>query len=165
MSRAAPRLAAAVGLAVVALGGCGEGEPSGAGDSPVVEVTEAWARATVPAATTGVVYLVLDASAPDALVGATVEPSVAGAVTLHETVTVAATGEAPGADAADMVTMTDRERLAIPADAPVALEPGGPHLMLTGLTAPLVAGDVFEITLEFDVAPDQRIVVDVRDGP
>lgn len=40
--------------------------------------------------------------------------------------------------------------LDIPASADVRLEPGGSHLMLMGLEKPLVEGDHFPITLQFE---------------
>jgi periplasmic copper chaperone A len=45
---------------------------------------------------------------------------------------------------------------------PVALEPGSWHLMLVGLADPLQAGETFDLTLDFAVAADQVVTVDVR---
>jgi copper(I)-binding protein len=42
--------------------------------------------------------------------------------------------------------------IAIPAHGKVALEPGGLHIMLTGLTVPLTAGGTQEMTLHFEHA-------------
>lgn len=49
-------------------------------------------------------------------------------------------------------TMTMREKqggFGVPAGATLALEPGGNHLMLMDLTAPVVAGDEVALTLTF----------------
>lgn len=40
--------------------------------------------------------------------------------------------------------------LAVPAHGELRLEPGGPHVMLTGLREPLVAGRRVRVTLEFE---------------
>ena len=49
---------------------------------------------------------------------------------------------------------------AIPADSFISLEPGAMHLMLSGLLQSLVQGQVFPLTLDFDVAG--HVPVDVR---
>lgn len=88
----------------------------------------------------------------DALVGASVDPSVAATATAHETVS----------DEGQM-TMTQTHGVALPAGDDVSFEPGGQHLMLEDLAAPLDAGESFELTLDFAAAPDLTISVDVRE--
>ena len=46
----------------------------------------------------------------------------------------------------------------------VAFEPGGLHVMLFDLAAPLVAGDVFPLTLVFEKAGEVTTQVQVSDG-
>ena len=46
--------------------------------------------------------------------------------------------------------MQHTESLDIPASADMRLEPGGSHLMFMGLEKPLVEGDHFPITLQFE---------------
>jgi copper(I)-binding protein len=44
----------------------------------------------------------------------------------------------------------------------VTLAPGGYHLMLMGLKAPLRAGDTFPLTLQFEHAPPLTVTVAVE---
>lgn len=53
------------------------------------------------------------------------------------------------------------EGFAIPAGASVELAPGGKHIMLVGLTAPLVAGDEVQVTLYFAHAEPITVAVPV----
>ena len=41
------------------------------------------------------------------------------------------------------------------------MRPGGTHIMLEGLRAPLKAGDEFELVLKFKQAGDQKVTVKV----
>lgn len=54
------------------------------------------------------------------------------------------------------------ERLAIPAGGTVAVEPGGLHIMLVGLAAPLKSGEAFPMTLVFEKAGRIDVSVDVQ---
>lgn len=47
----------------------------------------------------------------------------------------------------------------------VMLAPGGQHLMLIGLTRPLVAGETVPLTLEFAAAPAVTVQATVGQGP
>jgi len=111
--------------------------PSLAAAAPTVE--QAWLRATPPGAMMGAGYLVIDNSsgAADRLLAATVEgvPS----VEIHRTVIVDG-----------MARMRRAEPLDVPAGQRVVLEPGGLHLMLMGLTEPLVAGQLRMLELRFE---------------
>lgn len=51
--------------------------------------------------------------------------------------------------------------LPIPAGDTVALEPGGYHIMLIGLTESLIAGEDYEITLTFEKAGDVTVTVPI----
>jgi hypothetical protein len=46
----------------------------------------------------------------------------------------------------------------------VALEPGGYHIMLLDLVAPLEAGTTLEVTLTFEESGEQVVTADVRDA-
>ena len=131
---------------LVGLAACGGGD---APAEPAVEVSDAWARPSPPGAVDGAVYLTLEAATDDALVTAIVDPSVAAAVELHENVT-AANGT---------TSMRQMPALQLPAGAQVAIESGVYHLMLVDLAGPLVDGDEFALTLDFEFAPD--VTVDV----
>lgn len=102
-----------------------------------VVVTEAWVRPS--AAKTGAAYLTLTnkGTTADALIGAT-SPA-AAKVQVHSM-------EMDGT----VMRMRRLDRLPLPAGEPVALVPGGFHIMLIGLTRPLKAGDTVELHLSFE---------------
>lgn len=86
------------------------------------------------------------------LVGAT--SSAAGMVQLHET----------NADGTGGMSMQEKEGgFAIPAGRELRLEPGGDHIMLMDLTAPLLAGDTVEVTLQFAGGAELPITATVKD--
>jgi len=58
-----------------------------------------------------------------------------------------------------MMQMRQVPSIAVPAGTTVTLEPGGLHIMLLDLAAPLTAGQTFDMTLEF--ASGERLVVPV----
>ena len=74
--------------------------------------------------------MTLESPSDDALVGASVAPDIAARVTLHRTETVEMARR----------RWTLSTRLDLPAGEQVAIEPGGTHLMLEELAAPLVDG-------------------------
>ena len=74
----------AISLAV--LGACGTSDgPAGADDE--ISITDAWARTTPPGTSVGAVYFTVTSDQDDALLGAGVDPAVAGGATLHTTTT------------------------------------------------------------------------------
>jgi copper(I)-binding protein len=176
------------------LAACGDDDDSDAdgttptGSAAAVEITDAWARTSPAMATAGAVYMQIEnaGEADDALIGVAVDPSVAATAELHETTTETgepeATGApmdtmstmAPGTDAGmpsdttamggGMMTMRPVERIDVPAGETVALEPGGYHVMLLDLAAPLEVGATVEVTLTFESAGTQVVTADVRDA-
>lgn len=50
----------------------------------------------------------------------------------------------------------------VPANSRLELKPGGKHVMLIGLAAPLVAGQTIEITLNFEKSGAIKLAVPVR---
>lgn len=119
-----------------------------AAQSGAIEITNAWARATPGGASIGAAYLTLQASNADRLTGA--ETPIARAAQLHQ------------------MTMTDGvmkmrplAALDLPAGHPVTLQPGGVHLMLVGLKAPLKPGEHFPLTLHFAKAGTREVTVAV----
>ncbi len=115
-------------------------EPVTIGD---LTITQAWARATPPAAMAGAGYLTItnDSAADDRLVA--IQTDVATNPQIHEM-------------AMDSGNMTMRELpdgLVIPAGESVTLQPGGFHLMLMGLDETgLVQGTIIKVTLVFEIA-------------
>lgn len=160
-------------VAGIGLASCGSGD-DGAADAPAdsslemtsdeVSVTNQWARTSAMATTMGAVYLDVTASAGDELVGVAVDESVAVAAELHETVTEG--GHSMSGD----TTMPDGgmkmqriDKLDIPAGETISLEPGGYHIMLVDLVAPLETGTSFSLTLSFATAGDVTVEVPVLD--
>lgn len=105
-----------------------------------VTVSFAWARATPRHATGSAIYLVVsDIGAPDRLTGATTP--VAAEATLHESRMVGG-----------IMQMRAVGPLDVAPGKAISLAPGGLHLMLTGLRTPLLAGQHFPVTLQFEKA-------------
>ncbi len=101
-----------------------------------VQITEAWARATAGAGTTGVAYLTItNHGSDDAIIGA-LSP-VAERAGLHG-------HQMDG----EVMRMRPVESIDLPSGATVTLAPGGLHVMLMGLTAPLAEGAWFSLSLE-----------------
>lgn len=111
----------------------------------------AYAFATAES-TTGAVFVTLfnPGTAPDKLVGATTEA--ASSVEIHETST----------DANGIMQMRKVDAVEVPAGQQVDLTPQSGHLMLMGLKSPLAVGTEFQITLDFETAPDVTVPVSVR---
>lgn len=116
-------------------------------------VTQPWARFTAPGAANGAAYLVIrnNGAEPDRLIGAATPR--AAKVELHES---AMEGE--------VMTMRPREAIEIKPSETVRFEPGGLHIMLFGLSAPLKEGEAFPLTLRFEKAGALTIEVEVRRG-
>jgi copper(I)-binding protein len=121
-----------------------------AGDPPPFQIDHPWARASAGAATTGAAYLTITGTgAADRLTG--VSTPAAATAEIHESM-------------ADMGTMKMRPvpGLTLAPGKPVKLGPGGYHVMLTGLKAPLKQGDSFPLTLTFEHAPPLTVTVIVE---
>jgi copper(I)-binding protein len=144
-----------VALAMVGVA-CG-GQPSASGG---LHISDAWARTSPTMATAGAVYLRIanSGTSEDGLVGASVDPSVAASVEIHETVASGSnTGSAP------MMEMRPVDRIAIPAGSSVELAPGGYHIMLINLAKPLESGGQVQLTLVFEHAGAIAVTADVRE--
>jgi len=105
-------------------------------EAEALQVSGAWVR---PADVMSAAYLQITNNGRSAqqLVG--VETAVAESAEIHET-------QMDG----DLMKMRPVEAVQIPAGETVQLKPGGEHIMLVGLTTPLVAGDTIMLTLTFD---------------
>ena len=109
---------------------------AGAASAQSVRVDDAWARASVPGQKATGAFMTLTAPAATQLVG--VSSPAAGVAEVHE---MAMQG--------DVMKMRAIESLALPAGQPVQLKPGGHHIMLLDLKAPLVQGATVPLTLLF----------------
>ena len=111
-----------------------------------ISAERAWARATAPGQESGGVFLTIrGGGAPDRLVG----------------------GSSPAARTVEIHTMTmdgsvrRQASIDVPPDGLVKLEPGGTHLMLVGLAAPLAQGRSFDLALDFAEAGRKQVRVEV----
>ncbi len=104
-----------------------------------VQVTEAWARATPGKSTIGAAYATLTAPQGDRLLGA--ESPVAATVQIHQHTMEGG-----------VMKMRQVDAVPLPAGQAVTLSPGGYHIMLIDLKAPLVAGQSFPLTFKFEKA-------------
>ena len=114
-----------------------------------VTVDKPWVRTTVAQQTTTAAYLTITSVQGGKLVEAS--SPVAASAEVHEM-------KMDG----DMMKMRSVDALPLPAGKPVEFKPNGYHLMLTGLKAPLKAGDVVPIKLVVEDAKGKRQTVDVK---
>jgi copper(I)-binding protein len=134
---------------------------SGCGGEGGVEVEGIWARTSPRAADAGAIYLQITSPDADRLIGAAVDPSVAGMVEIHETVMSEGESEGMGTMMMQEVGIID-----LPAGKTVSLEPGGYHIMLMRLPEPFESGQTFDVTLTFATAGSMTYEVEVRaDAP
>jgi periplasmic copper chaperone A len=117
-----------------------------------VMVMGAFARASaVSTATSGVVYMTLTnhGAVADRLMA--ISTPAAGMAMLHES------GQEGG-----VASMKEMSSLEIPAGGSLEMKPGGLHIMLMGLNAPLKKGDTLKLTLTFEHAG--QVAVDAKIG-
>lgn len=147
--RIAPALiAVGLGLATLLAAGCSSTAQSN------LTVSGAWARAVAVTGQPSAAYMVISngSGQPDALLS--VSSPGASMVEVHETTT----------DGTGMTAMHPVDRVAIPGEGEVTLQPGGTHLMLMGLTKPLEVGSTIELDLMFQHAGRMVVMAEVRDG-
>ena len=117
-----------------------------------VTVEGAFARATIGAGKTGAAYLSIHnpTSRPDRLIGARTDVAKHAKLHthLHEN---------------GVMKMRPIDGVEVPAHGRAELKPGGDHLMLMGLSAPLKMGDNFSVTLVFEEAGEISVMVKI--GP
>jgi copper(I)-binding protein len=174
----------AAGSLVLGLAACGDDSASttttataAESTTPVTELTVsgAWARTSPMMATMGAAYMTITSPVDDRLLGAAVDPSVADHAEVHEVVMVESTDTTMamgsettmamgmGSDTTmamgGEMTMREVDHIDLMAGVSLALAPGGYHIMIIDLVAPLEIGSSISITLSFETAGD--IVVDV----
>ena len=121
-----------------------------AGDPPRFQIAHPWARASAGAAKTGAAYLTItDQGPPDRLTG--VSTPIAGTAELHESM-----------QEMGMMKMRPVPGIALDTGKSVTLAPGGYHVMLMGLKAPLKAGETFPLTLTFEHAAALTVTISVE---
>lgn len=118
----------------------------------IPEASQVWSRAMPPTAPTGAVYFILHnpGNAPDRLLG--VHTPRAKKAELHTHV-----------HENDMMRMKQIDSIEVPAGGQVEFKPGSSHVMLFEMSAPLVAGERFPLTLEFEHAGEVTVEVSIQD--
>lgn len=116
-----------------------------------IQIGHIWARATAKGATAASVYVPLlnKGTKPDNLV--IIRTPVAEEAMLHESKIV---------DGVSQMTMLD-DLLLLP-NQPVAMRPGGKHIMLMGMKRQLIEGESFPLTLKFQNAGEITVSVMVH---
>ncbi|MDH4114827.1 MAG: copper chaperone PCu(A)C [Burkholderiaceae bacterium] len=120
-----------------------------------VDVTSAWARATVPGQMGTGAFMTIVSKEGGRLIGAA--SPVAGVVELHEM-----------SMENNVMKMRPITGLDLPAGREIQLKPGGHHVMLLDLKRPLKAGDKVKIELRLETRDGKRVTqpveVEVRQG-
>jgi hypothetical protein len=117
-----------------------------------LHIAHPWARATAQGQRTGGAYLAIDNhGTADRLLS--VRGEVAEALQLHSMTLKD-----------NVMHMREVDAVDVPAGGKVTLEPGGLHIMLVGLKAPLAAGSSFPLTLKFEKAGEVKVEVKVESG-
>lgn len=136
------------------LAACGPSTPARSdGPAPTVAVADALCRPTPNGRQMTGCYIDLTANTDDRLVSVT--SSRAGRIEIHESKMENG-----------MMVMTElRAGMPLPAGQKVELKPGGNHIMLLGVTQPMVAGQTVDLTLTFEKAPAVEVQAAVAIPP
>ena len=133
---------------LVIVGACGSAQAQSSLDGSI-QIVSPWARATVPGIPGGAFLTIVNkGTADDRLVS--VSAAVAEMAELHKT-----------ENDNGVMKMTPISSIVVKAGQKVALAPGGYHIMLMHLKAPLKEGESFPLTLTFDKAGKIEVMVKV----
>jgi periplasmic copper chaperone A len=125
----------------------------GAAHAETLNVMEAWVREAPPTSAVNAAYMqIANPSAKEQVITGASSPQF-DAVEIHRTEIVDG-----------MARMLPQERLVIPANGHVSLEPNGLHLMLIQAKQALKAGEHVEINLRLDGGATQKVDAEVRPG-
>jgi copper(I)-binding protein len=127
---------------------------SSGGSTSAPTISDAWVRPPMGADSPAAGYLTMKNSSDQADALLSVSSPVASSVEIHETTT----------DASGMMGMQPVDKIEVPAGGTVALEPGGYHLMLMGVTQMLEVGSKVELDLVFERAGKVVVQADVKQG-
>jgi hypothetical protein len=119
-----------------------------------IEIDAGWARPTAAQIANGAAYLTIVNHGKDNDRLVSVQGDVAAEVQIHHTTM----------DGGMMRMRQMKDGVELPAGKSVKFAPGGYHIMLINLKAPLKAGEHFKLMLHFAKAGDAEVQVDVRDG-
>ena len=133
--------------AALLLASCGQG------GSPNVQIADAWARETVAGQTSTAAYLTITNSgtADDRLVQVSAPAPIEASVHATE-------------NNGGISRMRElASGVAVPAGSTIEFKPGGTHVMITGLPAPLPRGETLKLRLAFEKSGEKP--VDVKVAP
>jgi periplasmic copper chaperone A len=145
--------ALALTLSLACVGGAHAADQPGETNETVVgaiRIIEPWARASAGMATVGAAYMTIENT------GATADRLIEAASPAAETVELH-THIVEG----DIMRMRAVEGIDLPPGETVELQPGGLHVMLIGLGAPLEMGEYIPLTLTFAEAGTTTVEVEI----
>jgi len=122
---------------------------NGAEKAPAISIDNAWARATVgPQGSSAAYFTIRNTGGADSLLSVS---SPGANASLHST-------------SMDNGVMRMRRlaKLDVPANSTVELKPGGTHVMLMALKAPLTARSTIRLDLKFEHSPDKIVTATVK---
>ena len=139
-------------LIAVAVGLAPSFTPAAETAADAVSVEQAYVREVPPVSQTSAAFMTLkNSGVEDHAVVAARSPA-AAIVELHTHVM--------GDDG--MHRMREVEKVDVPAGGKAVLQPGGLHVMLINLTAPLKAGQQVELTLVYDDESEETVTAEVK---
>ncbi len=153
-SSAVLRVGALLAVAALALAGCAAGaaEADAAPAAASVSISDAWVKSAESGMSAAFGELTNASDADLTVVSASTEAS--SMLELHETVEN---------ESGEMVMRQIEGGFVIPSDGDLSLEPGGNHIMMMDLTAPLVAGQNVTFTLTFSDDSVYEFTAPVKD--
>lgn len=153
-------------LTAFAVAGCGNDQQQTKPASGLT-IENPWARVTTPGQKNGAAYMKISSTSPDKLIGVDVPANIADHAELHKVVMATGSVKSEGGMGSDGMQsksgakMSMKQVPAIP--VPAELKPGGYHVMLIGLKAPIAKGDSVPLTLTFEKAGLKRITAVAKD--
>jgi len=125
------------------------------GAAAEVEVSDVWGRPSPAVATNGAFYMVItnNADTADHLVSAASDAC--GVAELHESMM---------SDGVMSMSPVDAAGIEVPAGGQTMLEVGGLHVMCIDKQADFVAGETFELSLEFENAGIIVVEAEIKEG-
>lgn len=130
-----------IAAAALLLAGCAAPAPDAAGvalEADSVTISDAWVKSAQEGMSAAFGVLTNDGDTDVTIVSASTEAS--PMIELHETVEN---------ESGEMMMQQKEGGFVVPAGGALALEPGGNHIMLMGLAAPIMAGDEVTFVLTF----------------
>ncbi len=115
-------------------------------------IAEGWARPTPPGASVAAAYVVINNASKRSERLLAISSARAGSVSVHRTVIEN-----------DIASMRAVPLLHLAAGERVVMAPGGLHLMLMQLQAPLQAGEEFTLKFKFELHGEMQVKVRVAD--